>query len=1590
MHRSILRPALPAFAALFLSAPAAAQVATAYAFTQSAGSYTEITGGTLLWGGFLGSFDDNVSGAQTIPSFNYDGTAYTTMYVSANGYITFGAAPAGTDYTPLSSLAAYAGAIAAFGADLQNRTGFNTRDVRWQTVSGEVVIQWRGVRRYNLGSENFNFQIRLNTGNGVIRFIYGSLGSLNSGLTSQPEVGLRGPDNTFATNVNNRLVGTGAENWNTSLAGTANNSQLRFTNAAPAKSFTNGQTYTFTPNCTQPAATPGITMNCTGGTYTVTVVVSGLGSAPNVDITSSANGGVIPGGDDVGTGSYTTPAIPLGTPTTITVVHNGSAACNLGLGTFNPDAYTCPVTTYPHCEDFDTWSTCSTTTNCGLSCTAQEGWTNATGDDLDWRTDFGGTPSSNTGPSTDASGSGNYLYTEASSCFNSTGYLLTRAFDISAMANDPQISFMYHLCGSDMGSLSVQVEDPAGSNSFTTVYSIAGPQQPTEASAWLGSGNILLSGLTGPVVRFRFTGVTGPGFESDMAIDAVCVSEGPSCDPPAATPALTYDCANGTYQVQMTVTDLGDAPNVDLSSSVGGPFADDVGLGTYASAPIPLGTAATITMTHNGNGLCNVAYGPFDPDVVCSGTCLTPTLAVPTNGCGSNTHLDVSIPIAHPGTAMGTDVLLYSVDLIMSSTFNNGDFEVRLISPGGQSRNLMINRFGSGTNIGNPATCPATFLRLIDGGAALTNATTNNASGSYAPEQALAGYTGDPNGLWTLRICDEGILLTGALKFVRLNFVTRGAEDPCAPRAIACGDTRTVNSTAGYPMSLPSGACPFNGAPSSGGVHWWSYTAATTGEVTASTCGMSSFDTRLSVFAMSPTCNALTCLAMNDDTPGCGGNSSEVGFAATGGQTYLIAVHGGGAATGTYTIALTCAAACAPAVGNDQCGSAVPIASVPADGLGVMSTQDNGCAHVDAPTACSGALPVQGAWYSFNSGAFTHHRLTLHGNATNPAYTATALSYAVYAGGCSGMGAAGELGCVTAGEGTTELPLLPTGTPIQLLVYNMGGIGVAGTFGLLLEHPGMNDAGISAVSAPAGLICGTLLAPVVTLKNHGEAPLTSAIIDVSIDAGPPLLSYTWTGPALPYLGTTVVNLPAIATPPGAHVLNVTVHTPNGATDEIAANDLASSAYDASGEEIKVRIVSDNAGAQTTWEIYDAFAFLVESGGPYANNADVTTTHCLPTAFGNTFSFFLYDSFGDGICCGNGMGAWELLDAQGQVMLRDNGQFTTQSPSLTPASPDYINGHEVRLPHGPAAPLASECGVMTNTLQSKVYCTQVAAAGGYQFEFADPDAGYHRRIARPQPWVAFGEMVNPPLTPGVVYFCRMRVDQGLPGYGDDAFGTGCEMAISNTVVPGCTQLIAMGDPAFPPNTWSCGAVRSFGGGDKIWADPVVGGTQYRFQFENVGEGYLRNVLRPNYVCLLNWATLPLQNGSTYAVRVEVLVNGVWSGFCGADCSLTILNPPMGGGSLNSAPMEAMNGVQLWPNPSRDGRVQLLMEGLTDEQQRITVEVFDTYGKRVLARAFDNSGEVFNTVLDLGGDIAAGMYQVYLNVNGKDHMERLAIQ
>jgi len=118
-------------------------------------------------------------------------------------------------------------------------------------------------------------------------------------------------------------------------------------------------------------------------------------------------------------------------------------------------------------------------------------------------------------------------------------------------------------------------------------------------------------------------------------------------------------------------------------------------------------------------------------------------------------------------------------------------------------------------------------------------------------------------------------------------------------------------------------------------------------------------------------------------------------------------------------------------------------------------------------------------------------------------------------------------------------------------------------------------------------------------------------------------------------------------------------TCGGCTDPAACNyDPAAVIDDGScilgGEDLTVIILTDNYPGETTWTVTDAAGTTVASGGPYATAAtEYVEQVCIDAG---CYTFTISDSFGDGVCCAYGTGAY-TVSSNGTVVA-SGGEFTT--------------------------------------------------------------------------------------------------------------------------------------------------------------------------------------------------------------------------------------------------------------------------------------------------------------------------------------------
>ena len=213
-------------------------VATDYGWSQSTGTYTEITGGTVH--GTASNDDQSFNAVNLGFTFTYNGTAYTQISIQNNGFLAMGATVT-SSYTPLSS-GSTNNVAAIFGRDLQGNGTTSELMSKLEGTSPNQVftVQWKHYKRYGASyvGDDLNFQIKLYETSNVVEFVYGTFTPVYYSTPPTIQVGLRGASNA---DFNNR---TSTGDWTASAPGAVNTATMVMTDVYYPPS---GLTWDWTP-----------------------------------------------------------------------------------------------------------------------------------------------------------------------------------------------------------------------------------------------------------------------------------------------------------------------------------------------------------------------------------------------------------------------------------------------------------------------------------------------------------------------------------------------------------------------------------------------------------------------------------------------------------------------------------------------------------------------------------------------------------------------------------------------------------------------------------------------------------------------------------------------------------------------------------------------------------------------------------------------------------------------------------------------------------------------------------------------------------------------------------------------------------------------------------------------------------------------------------------------------------------------------------------------------------------------------------------------------------------------------------------------
>ncbi len=323
----------------------------------------------------------------------------------------------------------------------------------------------------------------------------------------------------------------------------------------------------------------------------------------------------------------------------------------------------------------------------------------------------------------------------------------------------------------------------------------------------------------------------------------------------------------------------------------------------------------------NGHGQCSVPAGLGACIDVSPGS--THTAAVKSDGTvvcwGSNVFGQCNVP-ANLGPVVDVEsgsshIIALKADGTVACWGLNGSGQcnvppnltdvVRVAA--GNSHSVALRSNGTvvcwGSNASGQCTVPANLGTAIDiaGGGDHTLARRSN----LTLVQWGSNEFGQTSPQVNLQVANStGPIAAGGVVSAALRLESAPLNDECA-NAMVVHRGRTLFTTpraTNSPVALPSSCNEGSGVDLVQDV-WFTYTADANGTATVSTCGQAFYDTRLAAYA--GTCGALTLIACDDDTAGCGGGTSTMSFTVQNGESYLIRAGGRtGSGAGFLSIAL--------------------------------------------------------------------------------------------------------------------------------------------------------------------------------------------------------------------------------------------------------------------------------------------------------------------------------------------------------------------------------------------------------------------------------------------------------------------------------------------------------------------------------------------------------------------------------------------------------------------------------------------------------------------------------------------------------------
>ena len=202
---------------------------------------------------------------------------------------------------------------------------------------------------------------------------------------------------------------------------------------------------------------------------------------------------------------------------------------------------------------------------------------------------------------------------------------------------------------------------------------------------------------------------------------------------------------------------------------------------------------------------------------------------------------------------------------------------------------------------------------------------------------------------------------------------------------------------------------------------------------------------------------------------------------------------------------------------------------------------------------------------------------------------------------------------------------------------------------------------IDNVSEQAAVSCSQNKVVEVGISNIGTDNLTSMTVNAEFNGTTQTVH--WEGDIAQFEGTKVEF--EVVAPFGSNDMNVTITEANGQPYsysfpyKLVSDEWIDLEIEDETEVLKLIIMQDKWGMQTTWDFIASDGSVIASGGPYATLPGGGTSLHVETVEvpkDECVKFTIYDEGNNGICCNYGDGYYQIKDSHDNLIVDGDGAF----------------------------------------------------------------------------------------------------------------------------------------------------------------------------------------------------------------------------------------------------------------------------------------------------------------------------------------------